>query len=438
MSPAAGAHAMASPHELTAAPRARGLAVAAENLLLTGTFAILVALPLAEIALRAVANVGFEGSSSLTQHLTFVIAVLGAAVAAREDRLLGFSAVALLGERLARHARIAGCGVAAAVSAIFALASVQFVAAERAAGRVLAHGIPVWLVEALLPAGFVLVAARLLVRASDRVGGRTCATLIALALTALLAYSPLPPRDLVAPGLVLLGVATLLGAPLFAAIGGAGLLLLWGDGVPIAAAAVNHYGLTANPSLPAKTAQEVINYAKAQPGKVAFSSSGAGTSSHLAAEMFKSAAKIDMLHVPYKGGGPSVAAAVSGEVQLTFNVITGPMPMVRAGKLRAIAVTSPKRAPAAPEVPTVAESGLPGFEMIAWYNTFAPGRTPDGITRKLNAEFNRILQLPDVREKLSGQGVTAMIGTPADLSKYLDFEVERWAKVIKEAGIKLN
>ena len=210
------------------------------------------------------------------------------------------------------------------------------------------------------------------------------------------------------------------------------------DLAPVALLAQMPYLIAANPSLPAKTAQDVINYAKAQPGKVAFSSSGAGTSSHLAAEMFKSAAKIDMLHVPYKGGGPSVAAAVSGDVQLTFNVITGPMPMVRAGKLRAIAVTSPKRAPAAPEVPTVAESGLPGFEMIAWYNTFAPGRTPDAITRKLNAEFNRILQLPDVREKLSGQGVTAMIGTPADLSKYLDFEVERWAKVIKEAGIKLN
>lgn len=210
------------------------------------------------------------------------------------------------------------------------------------------------------------------------------------------------------------------------------------DLAPVALLAQMPYLIAAHPGLPAKTAQDVINLAKAQPGKLAFSSSGAGTSSHLAGEMFKSAAKITMLHVPYKGGGPAVAAAVSNEVQITFNVITGPLPMVRAGKLRAIAVTSPKRAPAAPEIPTVAESGLPGFEMIAWYNTFAPGRTPDAITRKLNAEINRILQLPDVREKLGGQGVTPMIGTQAELSKYLDFEVERWAKVIKEAGIKLN
>lgn len=207
---------------------------------------------------------------------------------------------------------------------------------------------------------------------------------------------------------------------------------------PVALLAQMPYLIAAHPSLPAKTAQELIALAKAQPGKLAFSSSGAGTSSHLAGEMFKSAAKINMLHVPYKGGGPAVLAAVGGEVQLTFNVITGPLPMVRSNKLRAIAVTGAKRAEAAPDIPTVAESGLPGFEMIAWYNTFAPARTPNGIVNKLNAEINRILQLPDVRDKLRSQGVAAMTGTPADLGKYLDFEVDRWAKVIKEAGIKLN
>jgi tripartite-type tricarboxylate transporter receptor subunit TctC len=210
------------------------------------------------------------------------------------------------------------------------------------------------------------------------------------------------------------------------------------DLAPVALLAQMPYLIAAHPSLAAKSARDLIDLAKAQPGKIAFSSSGAGTSSHLAGEMFKSAAKIDMLHVPYKGGGPAVNAVVSGEVQLTFNVITGPLPMVRANKLRAIAVTSPKRAEAAPDVPTVAESGIPGFEMIAWYNTFAPARTPAAITTKLNAEINRILHEPDVREKLGTQGVTPMTGTPADLGKYLNFEVERWAKVIKEAGIKLN
>jgi tripartite-type tricarboxylate transporter receptor subunit TctC len=210
------------------------------------------------------------------------------------------------------------------------------------------------------------------------------------------------------------------------------------DLAPVALLAQMPYLIAAHPSLPAKSAQELIALAKSQPGKIAFSSSGAGTSSHLAAEMFKSAAKIDMLHVPYKGGGPAVNAVMAGEVQLTFNVITGPLPQVRAGKLRAIAVTSPKRAEVAPDIPTVAESGLPGFEMIAWYNCFAPARTPPAIVGRLNSEINRILALPDVRERLSTLGVTPMTGTPADLAKYLKFEIDRWAKVIKAAGIKLN
>ncbi len=210
------------------------------------------------------------------------------------------------------------------------------------------------------------------------------------------------------------------------------------DLAPVALLAQMPYLIAAHPALPAKSAQELIALAKSQPGKIAFSSSGAGTSSHLAAEMFQSAAKIEMLHVPYKGGGPAVNAVMAGEVQLTFNVITGPLPQVRAGKLRAIAVTSPKRADVAPEIPTVAESGIPGFEMIAWYNCFAPARTPRAIVDRLNAEINRIVSLPDVRERLGKLGVTPMTGTPADLSKYLKFEIDRWAKIINAAGIKLE
>jgi tripartite-type tricarboxylate transporter receptor subunit TctC len=210
------------------------------------------------------------------------------------------------------------------------------------------------------------------------------------------------------------------------------------DLAPVALLAQMPYLLAAHPGLAAKTTQDLINLAKAQPGKIAFSSSGAGTSSHLAAEMFKSAAKIEMLHVAYKGGGPAVNAVMSGEVQLTFNVITGPLPQVRAGKLRAIAVTSPKRSEVAPDIPTVAESGLPGFEMLAWYNMFAPARTPRPIIDRLNGEVNRILREPEVRERMLTLGVTPMTSTPADLAKYLRYEIDRWAKVIKEAGIKLN
>jgi len=210
------------------------------------------------------------------------------------------------------------------------------------------------------------------------------------------------------------------------------------DLAPVALLAQMPYLLAANPSLPAKSTQDLIKLARAQPGKVVFSSSGAGTSSHLTMEMFKSAAKLDMLHVPYKGGGPAVNAVMSGEAQTTFNVITGTLPHVRSGKLRALGVSSAKRADVAPEIPTVAESGVPGFEVIAWYNIFAPARTPRPIVNRLNAEIVRILQQPDVRERFQALGVAPLTGSPDDLAKYLKFEVDRWAKLIKERGIKLD
>jgi tripartite-type tricarboxylate transporter receptor subunit TctC len=210
------------------------------------------------------------------------------------------------------------------------------------------------------------------------------------------------------------------------------------DLTPVALLAQMPYLLAANPSLPVKSVKDVIALAKAQPGKIVFSSSGAGTSSHLTMEMFKSAAKIDMLHVPYKGGNPAVTAVITGEAQLTFNVVTGTLQYVKSGKLRGLAVSSAKRAEVAPEIPTVAESGVPGFEVIAWYNMFAPARTPRPIVNRLNAEINRILQQADVRERFHALGVSPLSGSPDDLEKYLKFEVDRWAKLIKERGIKLD
>jgi tripartite-type tricarboxylate transporter receptor subunit TctC len=155
-------------------------------------------------------------------------------------------------------------------------------------------------------------------------------------------------------------------------------------------------------------------------------------------EMFNSAAKLSMLHVPYKGGAPAVSAVMSGEAQMTFNVITGTLPHVRSGKLRAIAVSSAKRAEVAPEIPTVGESGIPRFEVIAWYNIFAPARTPRSIVNRLNAELNRMLLQPDVRERFRTLGVTPLSGTPDDLGNLLKFEIARYAKLIKETGIKLD
>ena len=210
------------------------------------------------------------------------------------------------------------------------------------------------------------------------------------------------------------------------------------DLAPVALLAQMPYLLAVHPALPALSTRELINLAKAQPGKLTFSSSGAGTSSQLAMEMFKSLAKIDVLHVPYKGGGPAVTALASGEVQMTFNVITGTLPQARSGRIRALAVSSAKRVEIAPELPTVAESGLPGFEAIAWYNLFAPAGTPRAIVNRINAEVNRLLAQPEVRERLHALGVAPFTGTPEALGDYLKSEVARWAKVIKEAGIKLE
>jgi tripartite-type tricarboxylate transporter receptor subunit TctC len=210
------------------------------------------------------------------------------------------------------------------------------------------------------------------------------------------------------------------------------------DLTPIALLAQMPYLLTVNPTLPAKSVQDIINLAKAQPGKLVFSSSGAGTSAHLTMELFNSAAKLSMLHVPYKGGAPAVSAVMSGEAQMTFNVITGTLPHVRSGKMRAIAVSSSKRAEVAPEIPTVAESGVPGFDVIAWYNMFGPARMPRSIVDRLNAELNRMLLQADVRERFRGLGVTPLSGTPEDLGTLLKAEIARYAKLIKDAGITLD
>jgi tripartite-type tricarboxylate transporter receptor subunit TctC len=210
------------------------------------------------------------------------------------------------------------------------------------------------------------------------------------------------------------------------------------DLTPVSLLATMPYLLTANPSVPAKSVHDIINLAKAQPGKLAFSSSGAGTSSHLTMELFKSAAKINMLHVPYKGGAPAVNAVMSGEAQMTFNVITGTLGQVKSGRLRAIAVSSAKRAEVAPEIPTVAESGLPGFEVLTWYNMFAPARTPRPIVNRINGEVNRILQQADVRERFRALGVSPLGGTPEELGNLLKSEITRYAKLVKEAGVKIE
>jgi len=210
------------------------------------------------------------------------------------------------------------------------------------------------------------------------------------------------------------------------------------DLAPVILLAQMPYLLAVNPAVPVKSTRDLISQAKAQPGKLVFSSSGAGTSAHLAMEMFSYMTHIEVLHVPYKGGGPAVTAVMGGEVQGTFNVITGVLPYARSGKLRALGVSSAKRADVAPEIPTIAESGVPGYEVIAWYNVFAPARTPRVVIERLNSEINRMLQMPDVRERFQALGVAPLGGTAEALGKYLEFEVTRWAKLIKDTGVKLK
>jgi tripartite-type tricarboxylate transporter receptor subunit TctC len=183
--------------------------------------------------------------------------------------------------------------------------------------------------------------------------------------------------------------------------------------------------------------QEFINLAKAKPGQVIYASSGAGTISHLAMELFRTQAKIDtLLHVPYKGGAPSVAAVAGGEVQATFDQLIAIMPQARAGRIRALAVSSGKRVEIAPELPTLAESGLPAFEVIVWSAIFAPAGTPRGIVNRLNAEINRILQQPEMRERFLSINMVPVGGPPDEAADFVKREIARWAKVINEAGVK--
>jgi tripartite-type tricarboxylate transporter receptor subunit TctC len=194
--------------------------------------------------------------------------------------------------------------------------------------------------------------------------------------------------------------------------------------------------LAVNLALPVKSVQEFISLAKAKPGQLNFASSGAGTSTHLTMEIFRSQAKIDLLHVPYKGATPAIAAVLGGEVQAIFNPITAILPQARAGKMRALAISSTKRVELAPELPTVAESGLPGFEVMIWYAVFAPAGTPRTIVNQLNGEINRMLQEPESRQAFLKIGMLPVGGTPEALGQYLKAEIARYTKVVKETGLK--
>ena len=196
--------------------------------------------------------------------------------------------------------------------------------------------------------------------------------------------------------------------------------------------------LVVNPSVPANSVAELIAYAKANPGKLNFASSGNGTSIHLSGELFKVMAGVQITHIPYKGSTPALQDLLAGQVQMMFDNLPPSLPQIKAGKLRALAVTSLTRAPALPDVPTLSESGLPGFEASSWFGILAPAGTPAPIVAKLNAEIAKYLATPEAKEKLAKQGANAAGGTPDDFAKHIAAETAKWAKVVKDSGAKID
>ena len=197
--------------------------------------------------------------------------------------------------------------------------------------------------------------------------------------------------------------------------------------------------IAANTASPYKTMQDIVAQAKAQPGKVAFASVGAGTPSHIAGELLNLRAGIKLLHIPYKGGGPATTDVLGGQVPLLFVSIPAAMGFVKSGKLRPIAVTTLKRSGAAPDVPTVAEAlNIPDYEVDSWYAIFAPARTPANIVGRLQQEVARVVRLPEVKQKLLEQGADAVGNSPAELDQTVKAELKKWAALIQQAGIKLE
>ena len=210
------------------------------------------------------------------------------------------------------------------------------------------------------------------------------------------------------------------------------------DFVPVILVAGVPNVLEVNPALPVNSVQELIAYAKANPGKLNFASSGSGTSIHLSGELFKVMAGVQMTHVPYKGSAPALQDLIGGQVQLMFDNLPPSLPQIKAGKLRALAVTSAGRAPALPDTPTVAEAGLPGFEASSWFGVLAPAGTPPEIVNKLNAEIAKWLASPGAKEKLANVGANIAGGTPEDFARHIQAETAKWAKVVKESGAKVD
>jgi tripartite-type tricarboxylate transporter receptor subunit TctC len=209
------------------------------------------------------------------------------------------------------------------------------------------------------------------------------------------------------------------------------------DFAPISRVATQPNLLAAHPKVPVKSVADLVQYAKANPGKLTYGSAGNASPQHLAAELLKRMAGIDLVHVPYKGAAPNATALLAGEVSIAFNIILLPLPQVQAGKLTGLAVASSKRSPLAPNIPTMTELGYP-IDIDTWYGLVAPAGTPKDIIGKLNAETARILNLPEMRERTRSQGIELGTSTPEEFAALIKSDIAKWSKAIRELGIKMD
>jgi len=193
-----------------------------------------------------------------------------------------------------------------------------------------------------------------------------------------------------------------------------------------------------HPSVPVKTVKEFIALAKSQPGQINFASSGAGTTLHMSGELFKMLTGVNIVHIPYKGSAQALTDLMAGQVSVMWDNLPASMPYIKAGRLRAIAITTDKRYPGLPELPTVAESGVPGYEASAWFGVVAPAATPREVVARLNTEINRAVNLPDMKERFAQQGATPAPGNAEDFTAWIRAEIAKWGKVVKASGAKVE
>jgi len=208
------------------------------------------------------------------------------------------------------------------------------------------------------------------------------------------------------------------------------------DFAPVALVAIQPNILVVNPSVPATSVSELVSYLKKNPGKVNYASSGSGAAAHLAGELFKAMAGVDIVHVPYKGAQPALTDVIAGQVQMMFATSASVIPYIKANRLRALAVTTAQRSASVPELPTVSEAGVPGFEATTWHGVVVPAATPSGLIELLNKQINSALEEKDLKDRLTSLGAEIAIGTPQEFAGYIKRETPKWAKVVKDSGAR--